>query len=160
MKLPKIFAAVAMLALTASAFGKAEQITIVKEPTKEPAVAKDNQPASALDIKVQDINGKDADLSQYKGKVVMIVNVASKCGFTPQYEGLEALYKKYADQGLVILGFPANDYGKQEPGTNEEIKHFCTSKYAVTFPMMAKISTLDPDKALDLQVPDGKADRR
>jgi glutathione peroxidase len=147
MKLPKIFAAVAMLALTASAFGKAEQITIVKEPTKEPAVAKDNQPASALDIKVQDINGKDADLSQYKGKVVMIVNVASKCGFTPQYEGLEALYKKYADKGFVILGFPANNYGGQEPGSNEEIEKFCKSKYSVTFPMMAKISTLDPDKA-------------
>ena len=147
MKLTTMCATLAMLALTALTFGKAAQITVVKEPTKEPAVAKDNQPASPLDFKVKDIDGKDADLSQYKGKVVMIVNVASQCGFTPQYEGLEALYKKYAEQGFVILGFPANDFGKQEPGTNEDIEKFCTSKYSVKFPMMAKISTLDPEKA-------------
>ena len=147
MKLPTILAAVAVVALAAWAYAKAQQITVIKDPTKEPAVAKDNQPASPLDFKVQDINGKEADLAQYKGKVVMIVNVASKCGYTPQYEGLEALYKAYADKGFVILGFPANDFGKQEPGTNEEIEKFCTSKFSVTFPMMSKISTLDPDKA-------------
>ncbi|HET6246146.1 MAG TPA: glutathione peroxidase [Tepidisphaeraceae bacterium] len=146
MKLSRLCAAVAMFALTASAFAS-PQITVVKEPTKEPAVAKDNQPASALDFKVQNIEGKDADLSQYKGKVVMIVNVASKCGYTPQYKALEALYKKYADQGFVILGFPANDFLKQEPGSNAEIQKFCTAKYGVTFPMMAKISTLAPEKA-------------
>ncbi|HZK80651.1 MAG TPA: glutathione peroxidase, partial [Humisphaera sp.] len=114
---------------------------VVKEPTKEAAV---NSP---LDLKVQDINGKETDLKQFKGKVVLIVNVASRCGNTPQYKGLEAMYKKYADKGLVIIGFPANDFGKQEPGSNEEIKQFCTSKYDVTFPMMAKISTKDPEKA-------------
>jgi glutathione peroxidase len=127
--------------------GKAQQLTIVKEPTKEAAVSKDNKPASPLDFKVKDIDGKEFDLSQYKGKVVLIVNVASHCGFTPQYKGLEAIYKKYSDQGFVILGFPANNYGAQEPGTSEEIKTFCSSKYDVTFPLMAKISTLDPDKA-------------
>jgi glutathione peroxidase len=96
---------------------------------------------------VQDIDGKDVDLSQYKGKVVMIVNVASKCGYTPQYKGLEALYKKYEGQGFVILGFPANNFKGQEPGTNEEIKQFCTSKYNVTFPMMSKISVKGEDQA-------------
>lgn len=103
--------------------------------------------ASPLDFKVQDIDGKDVDLSQYKGKVVMIVNVASKCGYTPQYKGLEALYKKYEGQGFVILGFPANNFKGQEPGTNEQIKEFCTSKYNVTFPMMSKISVKGEDQA-------------
>ncbi|HZL38142.1 MAG TPA: glutathione peroxidase [Tepidisphaeraceae bacterium] len=100
-----------------------------------------------MDFKVKDIHGQDADLSQYRGKVVMIVNVASKCGFTPQYKGLEALYKKYADKGFVILGFPANNFGHQEPGSDQQIEKFCTSKYDVTFPMMSKISVLGEDKA-------------
>jgi len=113
---------------------------VVKEPTKAPAVAKDNQPASPLDFVVKDINGKDTDLRQYKGKVVMIVNVASQCGFTPQYTALEAVYEKYKDQGFVILGFPANNFGKQEPGTNEQILEFCSSKFMVKFPLMSKIS--------------------
>ena len=120
---------------------------VVKDPTKEPAMEKSGQPASPLDFKVQDIHGKDVDLSQYKGKVVMIVNVASKCGFTKHYKGLEAIYKKYAEQGFVILGFPANNFGHQEPGSNDEILTFCTSKYDVTFPMMAKISVAGDDKA-------------
>jgi glutathione peroxidase len=120
---------------------------VVKEPTKAPAVAKDGKPAGPLDFTVKDINGKDANLSQYKGKVVMIVNVASKCGYTPQYEQLEAVYKKYADKGLVILGFPANNFGQQEPGTDEQIETFCKSKFGVTFPMMSKISVLGDDKA-------------
>jgi glutathione peroxidase len=93
------------------------------------------------------IDGKPAPLAEYKGKVLLIVNVASRCGFTPQYTALEALYEKYKDQGLVILGFPANNFGAQEPGTNEEIKTFCTRKYNVTFPMYAKISVKGSDKA-------------
>src|SRR5580765_4781035 len=113
---------------------------VVKEPTKAPAVAKDNQPAGPLDFVVKDINGKDSDLRQYKGKVVMIVNVASQCGFTPQYTALEAVYEKYKDQGFVILGFPANNFGKQEPGTNAQILEFCSSKFMVKFPLMSKIS--------------------
>ena len=116
---------------------------VVKEPTKAPAVAKDNQPAGPLDFVVKDINGKDSDLSQYKGKVVMIVNVASQCGFTPQYTALQAVYEKYKDQGFVILGFPANNFGRQEPGTDAQILEFCSSKFAVKFPLMSKISVKD-----------------
>ena len=95
---------------------------------------------------LNDIDGKPVSLAEFKGKVVLIVNVASKCGFTPQYTGLEALYEKYKDQGFVIVGVPANNFGSQEPGTNEEIKQFCSSKYSVTFPMMAKVSVLGDDQ--------------
>ncbi|HEY2783671.1 MAG TPA: glutathione peroxidase, partial [Fimbriiglobus sp.] len=83
--------------------------------------------------------GKEVDLSKYKGKVVLLVNVASKCGYTPQYEGLQSLYEAHAKAGLVVIGVPANDFGKQEPGTDEEIVKFCSSKYKVTFPMMSKV---------------------
>jgi glutathione peroxidase len=93
------------------------------------------------------IDGKPAPLADYKGKVVLLVNVASQCGYTPQYSGLEATYEKYKDQGFVILGFPANNFGAQEPGTNEEIKTFCTRKYSVTFPMYSKISVKGADQA-------------
>jgi len=93
------------------------------------------------------IDGKPAPLADYKGKVVLVVNVASQCGYTPQYSALEATYEKYKDQGFVILGFPANNFGAQEPGTNEEIKTFCTRKYSVTFPMYAKISVKGADQA-------------
>ncbi len=89
---------------------------------------------------VKDIAGKDFPLANLKGKKVMIVNTASKCGLTPQYEGLEALYKKYKDQNFIIIGFPANDFLSQEPGTNEEIATFCQINYGVTFPMMEKIT--------------------
>ena len=96
--------------------------------------------AESLDsIPLQDIDGKDTSLKAYAGKAVLIVNVASECGYTPQYAGLEALYKKYKDQGLVVLGFPCNDFGGQEPGSLEEIKTFCSSNYSVTFPMFAKV---------------------
>ena len=96
-------------------------------------------------LTVEDIDGKPVALSQYQGKVLMIVNVASKCGFTKQYAGLQKLYETYADQGFVILGFPANNFLWQEPGTNAEIKTFCTSKFNVTFPMFAKISVKGKD---------------
>jgi glutathione peroxidase len=101
---------------------------------------------NVLDFTLNSIEGQPAPLSQYKGKVVMIVNVASFCGYTPQYAGLEALYQKYKSQGFVILGFPANNFGAQEPGTNEEIKTFCTRKYNVSFPMYSKISVKGEDK--------------
>jgi glutathione peroxidase len=94
---------------------------------------------SIYDIPVKDIDGKDTTLAAYKGNVVLIVNVASKCGFTPQYKNLEAVYEKYKGQGFVILGFPCNQFGGQEPGTDAEIKQFCTSKYDVTFPLFDKI---------------------
>ena len=92
-----------------------------------------------LDFKMKDIDGQSVDLGKYKGDVVLIVNVASKCGLTPQYEQLEAVYSKYKDQGLNVLGFPANEFGRQEPGTNAEIKEFCTSTFNVDFPMFSKI---------------------
>jgi glutathione peroxidase len=94
---------------------------------------------SIYDIPLKDIDGKDTSLKPYQGKVMLIVNVASKCGFTPQYTALEALYQKYQDRGLVVLGFPCNQFGGQEPGTDAEIKQFCSSKYAVTFPMFDRI---------------------
>ncbi|KPL13845.1 MAG: glutathione peroxidase [Bacteroides sp. SM23_62] len=97
------------------------------------------------DFKVSTIEGEDYDLSQLRGKKVLIVNTASKCGFTPQYEGLQELYKKYGDGDFVIIGFPANNFMRQEPGSNEEIKEFCTINYGVTFPMMAKISVKGKD---------------
>lgn len=97
------------------------------------------------DYKVEDINGKSFDLSSLKGKKVMIVNTASKCGLTPQYEQLEELYEKYKEQNFVIVGFPANNFMKQEPGTNDEIESFCQKNYGVTFPMMSKISVKGND---------------
>src|SRR5271157_23708 len=103
--------------------------------------------SSALDFTLNSIDGQPAPLSQYRGKVVLLVNVASKCGYTPQYAGLEAIYEKYKDKGFVVLGFPANNFKAQEPGADEEIKTFCTRKYNVTFPMYSKISVVGEDKA-------------
>lgn len=102
---------------------------------------------SALqNIPVKDINGKDTSLKDYAGKVVLLVNVASKCGNTPQYAGLQALYEKYKDKGFVIIGVPSNDFAGQEPGTPDEIKAFCTQNYGVTFPLMAKVHVKGKDK--------------
>jgi glutathione peroxidase len=94
---------------------------------------------NALDLTVKDIGGNDVALSRYRGKVVLIVNVASKCGFTPQYEDLQALHKRYAGEGLAILGFPSNDFLSQEPGTNEQIQQFCRTSYGVEFDMFSKV---------------------
>jgi len=103
-------------------------------------------PPSIYDVMVKDINEKDVSLGLYRGKVLLIVNVASQCGFTPQYAGLEALYRERKERGLVVLGFPSNDFGAQEPGTNAEILKFCTGTYDVTFPMFARISVKGPAK--------------
>src|SRR6202167_4062949 len=105
------------------------------------------QSKSIYDFTMKSIDGQPLSLGSYSGKVVLLVNVASKCGFTPQYAGLEAVYEKYKDRGLVIVGIPANNFAQQEPGTDEEIKQFCSSKYSVTFPLMAKISVKGDDKA-------------
>jgi glutathione peroxidase len=94
---------------------------------------------SIYDIPLKDIDGKSTSLQAYKGKVLLMVNVASKCGYTPQYAGLEAVYRKYKAQGLVVLGFPCNQFGGQEPGTDEEIKQFCSANYQVSFPLFDKI---------------------
>jgi glutathione peroxidase len=103
--------------------------------------------SSIQDFTLNSIDGKPVPLAEYKGKVALVVNVASQCGYTPQYAGLESLYKKYKDKGFVILGLPANNFGSQEPGTNEEIKTFCNRKYSVDFPMFSKISVKGADKA-------------
>jgi glutathione peroxidase len=97
-------------------------------------------------IKVKDIDGKEQALSAYKGKVLLVVNVASECGLTTQYAGMEDLYKKYKEKGFAVLGFPCNDFGGQEPGTEKEIKQFCQSRYQVTFPMFAKVKVAGPEK--------------
>jgi glutathione peroxidase len=96
-------------------------------------------------FKVEDLSGNEFDFASLKGKKVMIVNTASKCGFTPQYKDLEAMYKEYKDQGFVVVGFPANNFATQEPGTNEEIASFCQLNYGVTFPMMDKVSVKGED---------------
>jgi glutathione peroxidase len=102
--------------------------------------------ASILDIPVKKITGEDTSLAEFKGKVMLVVNVASKCGLTPQYEGLEKVYEQYKGQGLVIAGFPANDFKAQEPGTNEEIQSFCTLNYGVQFPLFDKITVVGDNK--------------
>ena len=103
--------------------------------------------SSIYDFTLNAIDGSPAPLAAYRGRVLLLVNVASYCGYTPQYQGLEALYEKYKDRGLVVIGFPANDFGQQEPGTNAEIKEFCERTYKVKFPMYAKIAVLGKDKA-------------
>jgi glutathione peroxidase len=102
--------------------------------------------ASILDIPVKKITGEDTSLAEFKGHVLLVVNVASKCGLTPQYEGLEKIYEQYKGQGLVVAGFPANDFKAQEPGTNEEIQTFCTTNFGVKFPMFEKVTVVGPEK--------------
>jgi glutathione peroxidase len=103
--------------------------------------------SSIYEFTLNSIDGTPAPLSAYRGKVLLVVNVASYCGYTPQYQGLEALYEKYKERGLVVIGFPANNFGQQEPGSNSEIKDFCERTYHVKFPMYAKISVLGADQA-------------
>jgi glutathione peroxidase len=100
---------------------------------------------SIYDFSARDLDGASVSLSDYKGKTLLIVNVASKCGFTPQYEGLEALYRKFAPKGLVVLGFPSNQFGHQEPGNSTEIRNFCSTNFDVTFPLFAKIDVNGTD---------------
>ena len=107
---------------------------------KENKATKTTMKQSIYTFKVEDLEGKEFDFASLKGKKIMIVNTASKCGLTPQYKDLQALYEEYKDKGLVIIGFPANDFMAQEPGSNEEIGAFCQKNYGVTFPMMSKIS--------------------
>jgi len=109
------------------------------------AAPTDEVPEKPLTGVVKAIDGRDVDLSAYAGKVVLVVNVASRCGFTRQYKELQAVYQKYEKQGLVVLGFPCNQFGKQEPGTNEQILAFCEKRFEVTFPMFAKIDVNGKD---------------
>ena len=115
-------------------------------PTVTNTFAEAPKPMSIFDFSMKNIDGKTIPLSEYKGKVILIVNVASECGFTPQYKDLEELYLKYHDKGLVILGFPANNFGAQEPGSDSEIKSFCSTTYHVTFDLFSKISVSGSDQ--------------
>jgi glutathione peroxidase len=103
------------------------------------AQAGSKKPSSVLDFSMKDIEGKDIPLSRFQGKVLLIANTASQCGFTPQYKGLQELYQKYKEQGFEVLAFPANEFGKQEPGTDSQIKEFCATNYKVSFPLFSKI---------------------
>lgn len=113
--------------------------------TAEPVDRAPEDAAQGLSFTMLRLSGEPENLEDYRGKVVLMVNTASKCGFTPQYAGLQALYEKYKDQGLVVLGFPANNFGGQEPGTSHDIAEFCRENYGVTFPIFAKISVKGED---------------
>ena len=113
-------------------------LVVLSARAEKPAKAEQEVPA-VLKFEMKDIDGKDVKLSKYAGKVILFVNVASKCGKTPQYDALQTLYQKYSKEGFVVIGVPANDFGKQERGTNAQIKEFCTKEYNVTFPMMSKV---------------------
>jgi len=112
---------------------------------------------SFYDLKTETLDGKPADLASYKGKVALVVNVASKCGYTPQYEGLEKLYREMKGKGVALLGFPSNDFGGQEPGSAEEIATFCKNTYDVTFPLFSKVQTKPGEKQSPIYAHLGKA---
>lgn len=137
----KILVIVLILAGVAIA-GAAYKYGFILNPTPKTAP----EEKSIYEFTIKDIDGKDVRLDAYKGRVAMIVNVASKCGYTPQYEGLEALQDKYGDRGFTVLGFPANNFLGQEPGTEAEIKEFCSTNFGVSFPMFAKISVTGKDQ--------------
>lgn len=146
-------AAMGLTGLTEAGLGTADDTTEKAPETKAPETKPGEEAPKeektvdpyVLDHTMKDIDGTDQALSQYAGKVVLMVNVASKCGFTPQYKGLEELYDAKKDKGLVVLGFPANNFGGQEPGSEAEIKEFCSTKYGVSFPMFAKVSVKGDD---------------
>jgi glutathione peroxidase len=121
--------------------------SVYAESTTQPS--KEANVPGVLNFTMKSLDGKNVDLAKYQGKVVLMVNTASKCGFTPQYKQLEEIHKKYADQGLAILGFPSNDFGQQEPGTDKEIGEFCTKNYGVEFDMFSKVE-VKGDKKCDL----------
>lgn len=132
--------------LKLSLLGLAALVVLVGTTLSAEAGDKGKVPA-ALNFKMKTLDGKDIDLGQYKGKVVLFVNVASECGLTPQYKGLQALHKKYAEKGLVIIGVPSNDFGMQEPGSNEEIATFCKKNYGVEFIMLSKVAVKGKEQA-------------
>jgi glutathione peroxidase len=136
-----------ILLLVITAFTMASYACSKRADTQNSMTTKKSDPINISDVKVKTMDGQEKTLSDYKGKVVLIVNVASKCGYTKQYEGLQLIYDKYKDKGFEILAFPCNDFGGQEPGTNEEIQSFCKSTYSVTFPLFDKIKVLGGDKS-------------
>jgi len=140
-----------LLSLAAMRFGfqnsAAAKSASVQAPAPSKTTSQNGKTMSFLDFKTQSLDGKPVDLSHYKGRVLLVVNTASKCGFTPQYAGLEKLYTDYEAKGLTVIGFPANNFGGQEPGTNAEIGTFCKKNYGVTFPIMAKSSVKGDDQS-------------
>lgn len=130
--------------LAIAALFTAGNLTMADEKKTE---EKTQKVTSVHDLKMNALDGKKVDLADYKGKVLLIVNVASRCGATPQYEQLQALHTKYADKGLVVMGFPCNQFGAQEPGTSKDIREFCDSRYAVKFPMFEKIDVNGDDQS-------------
>ncbi|WP_114751008.1 glutathione peroxidase [Pleomorphovibrio marinus] len=142
----KLFTMIALLSLGCSAGNSSERVS--NTDMQEASIIKINEDKmieSIYEVKMNDIDGEEVDFSTFKGKKLLLVNVASKCGYTPQYEGLQELHEKHGDK-LVVMGFPANNFGGQEPGSLEEIKSFCSSTYGVTFPMFEKISVKGVDK--------------
>jgi glutathione peroxidase len=133
-----VFARIALLILPA--FASIFCVLRVAQ-ADEPA----RKPASVLDFSVKDIDGQTTPLARYKGEVLLVVNTASQCGYTPQYQGLEAIYQRYKGRGFEVLAFPANEFGQQEPGTDAEIKAFCSANYHVSFPLFAKIVVKGPE---------------
>ncbi|MEP7212329.1 MAG: glutathione peroxidase [Acidobacteriota bacterium] len=137
----KVFLLVSVFAIGFGVF------TVFQGKSAKQEAASVEPPAKSIyEFQMKDIDGRDVKLSKYKGNVLLVVNTASKCGYTPQYEGLQSIYSKYHEKGFEILGFPANNFGGQEPGSEAEIKEFCTLKYKVTFPMFAKISVKGEDQ--------------
>ena len=133
--------------LLASVGGCGGQQYSAGENAEQPAAAVEASAPGIIDHTVESLSGETVDLVSFRGRPILIVNTASKCGYTPQFEGLQKLYERYGEDRLVVIGFPSNDFGNQEPGTAEEIGNFCRLNYGVTFPMMAKIHTRGPDMA-------------
>jgi glutathione peroxidase len=127
--------------VASGAFGQAAAKTIAAGERAAASSAKKEKPMSFYDLSTRRLDGQPQSLAEYKGKVALVVNTASECGFTPQYDGLEKLYESYKDKGLVVLGFPSNDFGGQEPGTTEEIASFCSTRFHVKFPLFEKVKT-------------------
>ncbi len=141
-----ISAVVAMSVAGTGCSGPAPTAATAQPSSAEADAATPSEPA-VLDQEVTSLEGEPVDLADFRGSVMLVVNTASKCGYTPQYAGLEELYQRYRDRGLVVIGFPSNDFANQEPGTAEEIASFCRLNYGVSFPMMAKVATTGPDRS-------------
>jgi glutathione peroxidase len=147
MFLRKTNIALATCLVAAAACGGGQAPPTAPETAEPMAAAADDGSTGIIDQTVQSLTGETVDLAAFRGRPMLIVNTASKCGYTPQYEGLQKLYERYHDGDLVVIGFPSNDFGNQEPGTAKEIRDFCRLNYGVTFPMMAKVHTKGPDQS-------------
>ena len=137
---------VGALVAAAGCGGQQQESSAADEPQRQMPVAAESA-GGVIDHTVESLTGETVELASFRGRPMLIVNTASKCGFTPQYAGLQKLYERYGENDLVVIGFPSNDFGNQEPGTAEEIGNFCRLNYGVTFPMMAKVHTKGPDQA-------------